>query len=78
MRYRGVAIDEFLTAIKLRGPESPVFKFVPLMQFMRKYWFGEDERDQDFPIETRNIFEVLPHMEWPNQRDVFKNSVLYR
>lgn len=78
MAYKGVSVDEFLVAIKARGPESPVFKFVPLMQFMRKYWFDSEERTKDFPIETKNIFEELPEASWPDQRDVFKNSLLYR
>ncbi|OEH75794.1 uncharacterized protein LOC34622966 [Cyclospora cayetanensis] len=75
--YKGVHIDEFLAAVKARGPESPVFKFVPLIQFMRKYWFDSEVRTKDFPIETKNIFEALPSARWPDQRDVFKNSLLY-
>ncbi|CDJ59982.1 hypothetical protein EMWEY_00026540 [Eimeria maxima] len=77
LAYKGANVDEFLAAVKARGPESPVFKFVPLMQFMRKYWFDSEQRTDDFPIENKNIFEELPNAKWPDQRDVFKNSLLY-
>ncbi|CDI76871.1 Soraphen polyketide synthase A, related, related [Eimeria acervulina] len=77
LAYKGASVDEFLAAVKARGPESPVFKFVPLMQFMRKYWFDSEQRTDDFPIENKNIFEDLPDAKWPDQRDIFKNSLLY-
>ncbi|KFG37318.1 putative type I fatty acid synthase, partial [Toxoplasma gondii GAB2-2007-GAL-DOM2] len=75
--YVGVKVDEFLEAIKKRGPESPVFKFVPLMQHWRRFWFDPEERTESFPISNEHIFEDLPHMRWPSLREVFKNSLLY-
>lgn len=76
--YKGVKVEVFLEAIKKRGPDSPVFKFVPLMQHWRKFWFDPNERTDSFPISNSHIFEDLPHVKWPPLREVFKNSVLYR
>ncbi|OII74186.1 type I fatty acid synthase [Cryptosporidium ubiquitum] len=75
--YKGVAIDEFFTAIKKRGPESPIFKFVPLMQYWRHYWFDNTERTQPFPVDTSNVFEDMPEISWPPLDITFQNSFLY-
>uniref|UniRef100_A0A0G4G258 Carrier domain-containing protein n=1 Tax=Chromera velia CCMP2878 TaxID=1169474 RepID=A0A0G4G258_9ALVE len=75
--YRGAKVDEFFRAVKARGPESPVFKFVPLMQHWRSYWFDPEERKDPFPIEVNNIFDDLPHQAWPPIEETFKNSFLY-
>mmetsp|Transcript_50562 Transcript_50562/g.126763 ORF Transcript_50562/g.126763 Transcript_50562/m.126763 type:complete len:558 (-) Transcript_50562:424-2097(-) len=78
IKYYGVKIDTFLDAVKKRGPESPVFKFVPLMQHWRSYWFDCDERTEPFPIRTQNIFDELPHMAWPPVKDIFRASFQYQ
>eukprot|EP01054_Gregarina_sp_Poly1_P004682 Gregarina_sp_Poly_1__4681@NODE_24_length_20154_cov_63_859810_g22_i0_p1_GENE_NODE_24_length_20154_cov_63_859810_g22_i0NODE_24_length_20154_cov_63_859810_g22_i0_p1_ORF_typecomplete_len6649_score1079_63ketoacylsynt/PF00109_26/1_3e25ketoacylsynt/PF00109_26/1_3e73ketoacylsynt/PF00109_26/1_5e81KR/PF08659_10/3_3e56KR/PF08659_10/2_4e03KR/PF08659_10/1_6e55KR/PF08659_10/3_4e50KR/PF08659_10/8_1e02Acyl_transf_1/PF00698_21/3e83Acyl_transf_1/PF00698_21/1_6e78Ketoacylsynt_C/PF02801_22/4_7e42Ketoacylsynt_C/PF02 len=75
--YKGVPLDTFLEAVKKRGPESPVFRFVPLMQYWRRYWFDPEPRKDPWPIRTQNIFDELPHMSWPALRDIFRNSFLY-
>ncbi|CEL95566.1 unnamed protein product [Vitrella brassicaformis CCMP3155] len=78
IKYYGVKIDTFLDAVKKRGPESPVFKFVLLMQYWRSYWFDCDERTEPFPIRTHNIFDELPHMAWPPVKDTFRASFQYQ
>ncbi|OII76608.1 type I fatty acid synthase [Cryptosporidium andersoni] len=75
--YYGVNIDKFLTAIKERGPESPIFKFVPLMQYWRHYWFDNKERTEPFPVNSSNILEDIPEIKWPSLRETFCNSFLY-
>eukprot|EP00922_Rhytidocystis_sp_ex-Travisia-forbesii_P020004 GHVS01029517.1.p1 GENE.GHVS01029517.1~~GHVS01029517.1.p1 ORF type:complete len:2046 (-),score=279.27 GHVS01029517.1:105-6029(-) len=75
--YKGVKVDEFLAAVKARGPLSPVFKFLPLMQYWRKFWFDPDERSEAFPIRNQNIFDDLPHMQWPPLKEIFENSFIY-
>lgn len=77
IRYHGVPINEFLDAIKARGPTSPVYKFVPLMTYWRRYWFDPNERDQPFPIRNQNIIDDVPGIEWPPLRKIFLNSFLY-
>ncbi|CEM33873.1 unnamed protein product, partial [Vitrella brassicaformis CCMP3155] len=77
IKYYGVKIDTFLDAVKKHGPESPVFKFVPLMQHWRSYWFDCDERTEPLPIRTQNIFDELPHMAWPPVKEVFRASFQY-
>ncbi|KAK9173529.1 Male sterility protein family protein [Cryptosporidium meleagridis] len=75
--YKGVPIDEFFSAIKSRGPESPIFKFVPLMQYWRHYWFDNTERTQPFPVDTSNVSEDMPEISWPPLEITFQNSFLY-
>lgn len=75
--YKGVKADEFFSAVKARGPSSPVYKFLPLMQYWRKFWFDPGERIETFPIRNQNIFDELPQMEWPPQKEVFENSFFY-
>lgn len=77
IQYNGVPVDDFLNAVKKRGPESPVYRFVPLMQYWRRFWFDPEVRESDWPIRTQNIFDELPHMSWPPLREVFRNSFLY-
>ncbi|KAJ1604717.1 type I fatty acid synthase [Cryptosporidium canis] len=75
--YKGVGIDEFFTAVKRRGPESPIFKFVPLMQYWRHYWFDNVERTQPFPVDTSNVAEDIPEISWPPMDTTFHHSFLY-
>eukprot|EP00919_Chromeraceae_sp_WS-2016_P020551 GHVR01048845.1.p1 GENE.GHVR01048845.1~~GHVR01048845.1.p1 ORF type:complete len:1641 (+),score=299.72 GHVR01048845.1:402-5324(+) len=77
--YKGVSLDDFLHAVKQRGHSSPVFKFVPLMQLWRHYWFDNSDEKlvSSFPISVKNVFELLPHMKWPPMKDTFKSSFLY-
>eukprot|EP00922_Rhytidocystis_sp_ex-Travisia-forbesii_P020003 GHVS01029514.1.p1 GENE.GHVS01029514.1~~GHVS01029514.1.p1 ORF type:complete len:1315 (-),score=208.36 GHVS01029514.1:118-4062(-) len=77
IRYKGVKVDEFVAAVKARGPASPVFKFLPLMQYWRKFWFDPEERAEAFPIRNQNIFDDLPHMQWPPLKEIFENSFIY-
>ncbi|KAH8741697.1 type I fatty acid synthase, partial [Cryptosporidium ryanae] len=75
--YKGVLIDEFFTVIKNRGPESPIFKFVPLMKYWRHYWFDNVQRTTPFPVDTSNVLEDFPEIKWPPLEDTFHNSFLY-
>lgn len=70
--------EEFWNTIKKRGADSPLFVFIPMLQFWRHYWFA-DERCEPQPISTRNILDDLPHRTslWPPIREVFKRSFLY-
>eukprot|EP00921_Rhytidocystis_pertsovi_P005095 GHVQ01008804.1.p1 GENE.GHVQ01008804.1~~GHVQ01008804.1.p1 ORF type:complete len:4630 (+),score=744.88 GHVQ01008804.1:433-13890(+) len=75
--YKGVQVDEFITAVKTRGPTSPVFKFLPLMQYWRRFWFDPKERTTPFPIRFQNIIDELPHMDWPPLKEIFVRSFVY-
>ncbi|KAH7647411.1 type I fatty acid synthase [Cryptosporidium bovis] len=75
--YKGVLIDEFFTVIKNRGPESPIFKFVPLMKYWRHYWFDNVQRTTPFPVDTSHVLEDFPEIKWPRLEDTFYNSFLY-
>lgn len=79
LELKSVSPDEYLNAIKARGSDSPLFEYIPMLQFWRKYWFADSERDEPLPISTRNILEDLPHRSspWPPPREVFKRSFLY-
>ncbi|KAF8821063.1 putative type I fatty acid synthase [Cardiosporidium cionae] len=63
--YKEVPFDEFYTYVKERGPSSPIYKFAPLMQYWRKYWFDSNGKEGNFPIGNQNIFDELPNMTWP-------------
>eukprot|EP00921_Rhytidocystis_pertsovi_P009458 GHVQ01015209.1.p1 GENE.GHVQ01015209.1~~GHVQ01015209.1.p1 ORF type:complete len:3891 (+),score=563.52 GHVQ01015209.1:853-12525(+) len=71
--------EEYLNAIKERGRDSPLFEYIPMIQFWRRYWFADNESSEPLPISTRNILDDLPHRNspWPPPREVFKRSFLY-
>eukprot|EP00915_Cephaloidophora_sp_WS-2016_P002257 GHVH01003012.1.p1 GENE.GHVH01003012.1~~GHVH01003012.1.p1 ORF type:complete len:4454 (-),score=762.62 GHVH01003012.1:53-12439(-) len=78
LKYDGVPCDTFFDAVKSAGPSSPVFKFVPLMQYWRAYWFDSPPRDETFPIRTQNVADDLgEEVEWPALREVFRRSFMY-
>lgn len=78
LKYEGIPCDEFFDTVKAIGPSSPVFKFVPLMQYWRQYWFDSAHRDSPFPITTDHVDEDLGEkVIWPELRELFKRSFLY-
>eukprot|EP00922_Rhytidocystis_sp_ex-Travisia-forbesii_P042922 GHVS01064161.1.p1 GENE.GHVS01064161.1~~GHVS01064161.1.p1 ORF type:complete len:733 (-),score=92.21 GHVS01064161.1:703-2811(-) len=79
LHFESVTPDDYLNAIKARGRDSPLFEYIPMVQFWRRYWFADNERDEPLPISTRNILDDLPHQNspWPPPREVFKRSFLY-
>uniref|UniRef100_A0A0G4FTC3 Uncharacterized protein n=1 Tax=Chromera velia CCMP2878 TaxID=1169474 RepID=A0A0G4FTC3_9ALVE len=72
-------IEEFEEAILKR--QSAMAKFLPMMQYWRRYWFHIDketeERRAPLPVMNRNIFEDLPHMRWPSGEETLTNSFIY-
>jgi thioester reductase-like protein len=73
-----VSFDTFLKAIRKRGASSPIFRFVPLMQYWRKYWFDtSDVHNTHHPVNSTRIFEDLPSLKWPDLKETFFRSFMY-
>eukprot|EP00388_Colpodella_angusta_P036474 GDKK01038982.1.p1 GENE.GDKK01038982.1~~GDKK01038982.1.p1 ORF type:complete len:2426 (-),score=919.41 GDKK01038982.1:76-6528(-) len=77
LKYRAVSFDEFVSAVKKTGPQSPIFKFIPLMATWRSFWYDESAKSTPYPIESKRIFEDLPDFSWPDMKETFKKSFFY-
>lgn len=81
IEYTAVECDKYFDIVKEVGPQTAVYKFVPLMQFWRRYWFDTEEalnKTSNYPIMTSNINDDLKRKTvWPEIKDIFKRSFIF-
>eukprot|EP00916_Digyalum_oweni_P000048 GHVL01000063.1.p1 GENE.GHVL01000063.1~~GHVL01000063.1.p1 ORF type:complete len:2609 (+),score=591.47 GHVL01000063.1:913-7827(+) len=80
--YQLMPADEFLNLVREKGDASPLFKFLPVINIWKYYWFHHDsprEKWLTFPISTSNLDVDLPviNSRWPTVSETLRRSALF-